>query len=224
MNKTPEPMSEFFDKRASSYETHMKGFMQYLDDFYDAVAVNIPNTCKIINVLDLGCGTGMQTIKLLEKCPNAKILALDVSAEMLSIYNNKLSAYNADIETKNLSIFDYEYPNDTFDYIIATEMMHHFTASEKEYIYKKINLSLKTKGLYIEADYHSINQDELDKAMQVYNETRSEKGKYHIDIPMLYDKQIAILEKAFANIKEIFHKTNHYVLCMTKKLSSIATA
>lgn len=224
MNKTPETMSEFFDKRASSYETHMKGFMQYLDDFYNAVAVNILNSCKNINVLDLGCGTGMQTIKLLEKCPNANILALDVSTEMLSIYSKKLSAYNADIKTKNLSIFDYKYPLDTFDYIIATEMMHHFASSEKEYIYKKINLSLKTTGLYIEADYHSITQDEFDKSMQIYNESNGKKGKYHLDIPMLYDKQIEILQKAFTNTKEIFHNTNHYVLCMTKKLSSTATA
>lgn len=223
MIKTPETMSEFFDNRASSYEAHMKGFMQYLDDFYNAVAANIPNSDKNINVLDLGCGTGMQTINLLEKCPNTKILALDVSSEMLSIFNKKLSAYNADIKTKNLSIFDYEYPLDTFDYIIATEMMHHFTALEKEYIYKKIKLSLKTKGVYIEADYHSMTQDEFDKLMQIYNENNGKKGKYHIDIPMLYDKQIETLEKAFTNVKEIFHKTNHYVLRMTKKPSSTAT-
>lgn len=217
MKKTPETMSEFFDNRASSYEAHMKGFMEYLDDFYDAVAANISSTDKDINVLDLGCGTGMQTIKLLEICPNANILALDVSTEMLSIYSKKLSAFYANIQTKNISIFDYDYPLEKFDYIMATEMMHHFTASEKEYIYEKINLSLKTTGLYIEADYHSMNQAKLDKAMQVYNENSGEKGKYHIDIPMLYDKQISILDKAFAHVKEVFHKTNHYVLCMTKR-------
>lgn len=223
MSKT-ETMSEFFDKRASSYEAHMKGFMQYLDDYYNAVAANIPRSNKIINVLDLGCGTGMQTIKLLEKCPNAKILALDVSPEMLGIYNNKMSAHNANIKTRNLSIFDYEYPLDTFDYIIATEMMHHFTCLEKEYIYKRINLSLKITGLYIEADYHSMTQDEYNRSMQIYNENSCKKGKYHIDIPMMYDSQIQVLKKAFAGVKEIFHNTNHYVLCMTKTLSSIEKA
>lgn len=56
----------------------------------------------------------------------------------ISTFRSRLRYRYADIKTKNLSIFDYEYPLDTFDYIIATEMMHHFTPLEKEYIYKEI--------------------------------------------------------------------------------------
>lgn len=213
---TPETMSDFFNKRAASYEDHMKCILEYIEEFYDAVVSCVPNTAKCLEVLDLGCGTGIQTLKLLKKCPSAKVLAIDVSDEMLNLYSEKLSEYKTNIKTKNISIFDYEFPESKYDYIIATEMMHHFTVAEKLELYKKINRSLKTGGLYLEADYHFLSQDESDNALRHYKEAAGAKGKYHIDIPLLYDEQIDLLKESFRGLEVLFHQNNHYVFCMCK--------
>src|SRR5690349_21571985 len=43
-------------------------------------------------ILDLGCGTGEEAFRILEKLPNARIICIDISQEMLQICREKARA------------------------------------------------------------------------------------------------------------------------------------
>ena len=53
-----EEMSDFFTKRLDDYEDHMSVWEQS----YQIFAESLPSKCK--NILDLGCGTGLELDKI----------------------------------------------------------------------------------------------------------------------------------------------------------------
>ena len=75
---------------------------------------------KFPKILDIGCGTGMQTLEL-ARLSEGKVTGLDKHQDAL----DKLEAKSIDlglignIETKNGSMFDLPYPDDSFDIIWA---------------------------------------------------------------------------------------------------------
>lgn len=80
-------------------------------------------------VLDIGCGTGNYTRLLREKFPDARIKALDISKEMISVAKNKLSNKGvefivADAETEEFNEdFDLIGSNATFQWFADLEKM-----------------------------------------------------------------------------------------------------
>lgn len=55
----PEEMAAFFNTRADGYDVHMKGLDNY-DEFYRMVPSAIASTVKVVKLLDLGIGTGLE--------------------------------------------------------------------------------------------------------------------------------------------------------------------
>lgn len=89
-------------------------------DKYTQKAFDMIPTIKQPLILDIGCGPGLQTIKL-AKLTNGKIIAIDIHQPYLdqlkqSAKNDKLSDR---IEVLNKSMFDMEFPEDFFDIIWA---------------------------------------------------------------------------------------------------------
>ena len=69
-------------------------------------------------ILDIGCGHGMQTIEL-ARISNGKIIALDNYQPFLDILMKKAKeeGFEKRIITKNQSMFEMDFKNDTFDII-----------------------------------------------------------------------------------------------------------
>ena len=80
-----EEMADFFNLRAGGYDDHMKGAIaKDFNDFYKTISFSIPDTNDIIDILDLGCGTGLEIEGIFKKAPNAVLTCVDLSSEMLS--------------------------------------------------------------------------------------------------------------------------------------------
>lgn len=73
-------------------------------------------------ILDLGCGTGTLIQHLLKMSPEAEIIGIDTSAEMLKIAKQKLSK---SIELKLGSADNLPFPNNYFDLVISTSTFHY---------------------------------------------------------------------------------------------------
>lgn len=82
--------------------------------------VNIPREKKI-NILDIGCGAGAQTLLLAEMFPNAQIKAIDTSEQSLAVLRSRLAnkGLSERVDVLNLSMFDMDFPLETFDIIWA---------------------------------------------------------------------------------------------------------
>ncbi|NSW90134.1 MAG: GNAT family N-acetyltransferase [Firmicutes bacterium] len=136
-NCNVEEMAGFFDVRAGGYDSHMLRSATDIEDYKRAV-LPISVSSNEINILDLGCGTGIELEHLFERVPNARVTCIDLSEKMLEILKNKYLSKSQQIKTICGSYIDWEYPKEFFDYVISSCTMHHFMQDIKVGIYRNI--------------------------------------------------------------------------------------
>jgi len=155
-NKTPDKlvkMSQFFDERANSYDHHMKQTVTQFKKIYNIISILIGRTKEAVEILDLGCGTGLELEGIFSKAPNAVITCIDLSEKMLSKLKSKYSRFLDQIKPVKGSCLIVPFPEKKYDYVVSVMTMHHFPYDTKCKLYKKIRKSMKNEGKYIEGDY-----------------------------------------------------------------------
>lgn len=200
-----EKMDDFFNKRADIYDNHMLIDLE-LDEFYEEIAKAVISERDDFSLLDLGCGTGLELIRLFEKYPSVYVTGIDLSQKMLE--KLKLKYPDKNINLLCGSYFDIPFGNG-YDVVLSTYSLHHFNQEEKLFLYRKIHTSLSENGIFIEGDYitnsiekQTLYQSELKRLKKEQNKPKGEL--FHYDIPMTIDTQIKLLIKAgFSDIKLI---------------------
>lgn len=141
---------EVFNNHAKDYDRQRRNLIPCFDDFYgiaiDVIDVDIDNP----KVLDLGAGTGLLSMFLLEKYPNAEITLIDLASKMLDEAKLRFK------ENKNINYIVDNYLthefNSKFDIIISSLSIHHLTKAEKDKLYHKYVNLLNPGGVIINAD------------------------------------------------------------------------
>src|SRR5260370_19825377 len=78
------------------------------------------------HILDLGCGAGNYTLKLLERLPNLDATLIDLSQPMLDRARERVSQATAGrITTIRGDIRNVELPDGQFDIVLAAAVLHH---------------------------------------------------------------------------------------------------
>src|SRR5271156_2379 len=78
------------------------------------------------HVLDVGCGAGNYTLKLLEQLPNLDVTLIDLSRPMLDRAMQRIGqATTGRITTIQGDIRDVTLPNAGFDIVLAASVLHH---------------------------------------------------------------------------------------------------
>jgi tRNA (cmo5U34)-methyltransferase len=206
MNK-PESMDEFFDKVAESYDEHMKQNIESFEEFYSCISTCITETEKAINVLDIGCGTGLEFEAIFEKAPRAMITGIDVSGEMLNILRDKYKKRLGQIALIQKSYLAVPFGKDVYDYVISVMTLHHLLPEQKRSQYQKIKESLKPGGKYVEGDY-IVTLEQEKQFLEKYREKRRSDanigdGTHHIDIPFSLNTQRRLLAEAGFSSMEV---------------------
>lgn len=212
-----EKMGEFFNKRAYTYEDHMKETVECFEEYYKAIASPIKETENNIDILDLGCGTGLEIEGVFTKAPNSKITGIDMSEEMMSKLKEKYKNKLENISLIKDSYLTLPFEKENYEYVVSCMTMHHFVKAVKLELYKKIKQALKPGGKYIEGDYMVSKEEEiecLDRYYDLMNSlTQEQKGLYHIDIPFAIETQKELLKEAgFRNIEIIWHVENKIIM------------
>lgn len=213
-NKTsdkPVKMSQFFDERANGYDQHMKQTVTSFEKFYNIISVPIDRTKEVVEILDLGCGTGLELEGIFSKAPNAVITCIDLSEKMLSKLKSKYSRFSDQIIPVKGSYLMVSLPEKKYDYVVSVMTMHHFLYDTKCKLYKKIRKSMKNEGKYIEGDYvvplKKEQQFLLEHNHKIKNIKASERNIFHIDIPFSIKTQSQLLlEGGFSKVEVIFHQ------------------
>jgi tRNA (cmo5U34)-methyltransferase len=94
-----------------------------------AAAATTPNAR---HVLDVGCGAGNYTLKLLEHVPNLDVTLIDLSLPMLERAKERVSrATTGRIKTIQGDIRKVEFPDGEFDIVLAAAVLHHLRADQE---------------------------------------------------------------------------------------------
>ncbi len=112
-------LKAYFDKFANEYTAQNRWDYFWYRSIIESVIHEIPKK-TVLRLLDLGTGSGIIPLKVSEKVPAAKIIAVDISEGMLN-------------EAKKLpnvrfilsAIEDLDFDNDAFDVVTSSLALDH---------------------------------------------------------------------------------------------------
>lgn len=105
------------------------------------------------NILDMGCGTGTLTQLLKQTHPNVAVYGLDVDPEVLDIARRKAEQSGQDIILQQGTATCLPYPDESFDRVFASLMLHHLTRQDKRLAVGEAFRVLRPGGEFHVADF-----------------------------------------------------------------------
>ncbi len=222
-------LKKHFNEAAEDYDEIIRKTLVDYDDMIEALINAIPSQ-ESPRVLDLGCGTGNISKKLLERFSDARVTCLDISEVMIEKAKVKLADYdNIEYVIGDFTIIDII---DNYDAIISSLALHHIpTIDEKREMYQHIFDALNTDGVFYNADVIKANSE--------YNQQLNERisNQYMIDqgvstdimdnhkqkqedndVPITLVEHLKLLEDVgFKNIDVIWKHYSNAVYGGTKK-------
>jgi ubiquinone/menaquinone biosynthesis C-methylase UbiE len=142
----------------SEYDLEMGQFRDYDQEAHDFVAkLDVANP-EDLTVIDIGCGTGAFAIHAAHYFK--KMIAVDVSPEMLSIADSKAEAKGIrNVEFTNSGFLQFQ-PTGQVDVIHTKWVLHHLPDYWKQAALLNMNKMLKPGGvLYISDVIYKFNPD-----------------------------------------------------------------
>lgn len=155
------------------FDTNIRQLLPYYDEMLDAIALCIPPESK--RILELGCGTGELSFKVLQQCPNAELVAVDYSPRMIEFIQEKLEHHGERNRVKVLQLDFGAWANDeteigdNFDAVISSLAIHHLSDEMKGKLFQKSARSLNPNGRFWNADPLLPEFPEL---ADIYDESR----------------------------------------------------
>ena len=105
-------------------------------------------------VLDVGCGTGTLAIEVQRRVGSAgRVVGIDPGVEQIAHARAKAARLHIPIEFQIGVIEQLAFPDQTFDVVLSTLMMHHLPASLKREGLAEIVRVLKPDGRLVIADF-----------------------------------------------------------------------
>lgn len=141
--------NDWFKDWANDYDRTL-GKVSRHHNLLDLV-VELSNVKKDQKVLDVGCGTGLLSLKFLEKA-DCFITGVDSSSEMLSIFAEKIKKLelSSHIRLELQDAANLEFKQNTFDVVASTVTLHHL--KNKFPAIKNIYNILKSDGKFVLGD------------------------------------------------------------------------
>ncbi len=213
-----EKMDEFFTARVDGYDEHMLNEVDGCREAYGEMSKLVPENTK--NLLDLGCGTGLELEAIFKRFPDISVTGIDLTKAMLDKLEEKYRG-------KNITLIQGDYfrtdlGQNRFDTAISFQTMHHFSHEMKIGLYRKICDSLKSGGVYIECDYMVETQAEEEywyaENVRIRREQNIlENGFYHYDTPCTIENQIKMFKAAgFLNAEKVYRMENTTIIIAKK--------
>lgn len=148
--KLQSNIAEEFNEFSKNYTADMVKVVPYYLKLLEQFSEDLPKDINPKHILDLGCGNGNISHKLLDFFPKAHYTLLDASENMLELCKSQFGSQN---KTYLQSYFqDYKFPILEFDMIVAGFSIHHCNAKDKQILFKHIYKSIKQNGVFMCSD------------------------------------------------------------------------
>ena len=192
-------LEEFFSATAIVWDEKF-GVPEDVDPFYGAVVDPIPETREKLNVLDVGCGTGLALPYLFEKAPHASVTGIDIARGMLDRLKRKFSDHMDQISLIHGNCLDIDMGEGIFDYAISTLALHHLPPPNRKVVYTRILRALKPDGFLVEGDQSAHPRDRFEDD-HVYRNYVSklpdgDRSGWNYDVTLSLDEHTALLREA----------------------------
>jgi tRNA (cmo5U34)-methyltransferase len=171
-------------------------------------------------LLDIGCGAGNYTLKMLSKLPGLNCTLLDLSRPMLDkAYERVSQITEGDINMVNSDIREADLPNNRYDIILAGAVLHHLRENaDWEFVFEKLFNLLTPGGCLMISDLVTQDTAALTKYMwEKYGDYLEKLGGADYrekvlayvekeDSPRSVTYQLDLMKKVGFKSVEILHK------------------
>jgi tRNA (cmo5U34)-methyltransferase len=225
MKSTLSEIQERFDNEVDRFSNLETGQISTIDaalslELLTQAATAICPEAK--QVLDLGCGAGNYSLKLLGLIPNLDCTLIDLSQPMLDKAKERITAVSeGKITTIQTDFLNMKLPNETYDIVVTGAAMHHLRLDEEwEKVFSKIYKSLKKGGCFWISDLIKHDHPAIDQLMwkRYAHYLESVGGKAYQenvfeyvakeDSPRSVIYQLEVLKKVGFSTVDVLHKNS----------------
>jgi len=219
---------EKFDDIASDYDKQRKKLIPCFDDLYSIPISLIQCTKESCNILDIGGGTGLFSLFLLEKYPYAAVSLIDLSEKMLDVAKLRFKD-NANIKYIIEDYTKYVF-TEKYDVIISSLSIHHLTDEQKRELFKTCYAILKPNGILVNADQvlgstkyadvfnRKVWKQYIEKSGLSNEEIMSAYGRMKLDKEAKVEHQLKWLEEAGFDDVECVYKYYNFAVMFGRKI------
>ncbi len=220
---TVEEIRQRFDhdvERFSNLETGhqaMPGSPHMLELIAEAASVVSPNAK---DVLDIGCGAGNYSLKLLERLPDLNFTLIDLSQPMLERAQQRVgSKTSGRVELLQGDIRQLDLGVNQYDIILAAAVLHHLRSDDEwEAVFERIYRSLRPGGSFwisdmVEHSHPAIQAMAWEQYGDYLVSLRDEAYRDHVfayiekeDTPRPLMYQLELLRRVGFKDVDILHK------------------
>ncbi|BDI15117.1 SAM-dependent methyltransferase [Nostoc cf. commune SO-36] len=160
----------------ADFDTGIRQLLPRYDEMLDVVARCLPSTSR--RILELGCGTGELSLKILNRFPDAQVIALDYSPRMLQFAQDKITAAGYQKRWVGIQADFGDWANNPekldigseFDGCVSSLAIHHLQDEMKLKLFERIAVSLTQGGYFWNADPTLLESPTLEEAYKVARE------------------------------------------------------
>lgn len=168
--------SEVFASTAD-FDTGIRQLIPRYDEMLDTVTRCLPTTTD--RILDLGCGTGELSLKLMKRCPEAQVVAVDYSPRMLQFAKQKIQVCGYADRWTGIEADFGDWADDPtkveigtgFDACVSSLAIHHLMDEMKLKLFQRIRTSLNPNSWFWNADPTKPESPQLE---ELYSAVRDE--------------------------------------------------
>ncbi len=199
----------WFNQWSNEYDRTL-GSISFHRDLLDLIVKN-SGVKPGYKILDIGCGTGLLSLKLLQKS-DCFIAGIDYSKEMAQIFKDKIRklGLNGRVSVTLMDADSLKFKENTFDMAVSSVVLHHL--KDKLPALKKVYRAIKPGGRLIIGE---IDMDSTGSHTDIKRFKRILKVLEKEWIPALREVGIEAFSKMFDNGKK--HILNQGEYCLSLK-------
>jgi tRNA (cmo5U34)-methyltransferase len=166
----------------NTYPTTIRAEIHHYEELQDQVAQATAGI-SALKILDLGIGAGETASRVLKRHPEARLIGIDSSAEMLRSAAQRLPQHRVELLQQNLAA---PLPDHTFDLAISALAVHHLAGEDKAKLFLDLARHIRCDGYVVIGDV-VIPSNPADALIEI-------EADY--DFPSSVDDQLGWMEDA----------------------------
>lgn len=140
--------SDYFGALVEGYDSLIRRAVPRYEEMTERLLAYLPDARA--DVLDLGCGTGNLTLRLLARYPGARVVGVDAAPEMVAVTARRAGPDGPRFEGRCATFEEVPLEPATFDLVTSCISLHH--VADKAALYARLFDALAPGGHLVFAD------------------------------------------------------------------------